>query len=318
MTKKNHRNQDDVNRAWSMIQEAQKVTLLTHYRPDGDGISACAALSRLLEKNNKTIETIYPSKPDLAYKRHGANIKINEHTQMPDLIIACDTANYDRLYYPEEFKNVRLINIDHHVSNSINGSINFINARAASTCDELFDLIEAWAPNMLDKDIAECLLMGILYDTQVFYIQSTNAQTLRRAATLMDLGANLYELENELLSHQSPTIIKLWAEVMSSINLSSDGKIVWTSIAQDQLKKHNLTLSSLAGFHNFLAQICGVDVIALFYETEDGKTKASLRSKHTDVNLLAKHFGGGGHKHAAGIMFDKKPDEATKEFLAVM
>ncbi len=295
----------DVVLAWNLIQSAGKITLLTHHKPDADGISACAALAHILQKLGKELETIYPSKPEFPLKRVAKTELIASHTQIPELLIACDTANYDRLYYPDAFRNIPLINIDHHISNSLNGKFNFLNFTASSTCEVVYRLICEWDRTLLDTYVAECLLMGILYDSQVFHTQATSPQTLRTSAELMELGANLFELKSELLSNKSPGVIALWGKILETVQLSANNKAAWVIISQDDLKKYNVGFSSLIGFSNFLWEISGVDITLVFYEMETGETKVSLRSKQSDVNELASRFGGGGHKNASGILSNR-------------
>ena len=302
-----------VTEAWEIIKETKEITLLTHFKPDGDGISACAALEYILKKQDKKIETIYPNKSEFKFKLKPKNLLINKHKQTPKLLIILDAATYQRLYYPPEFKAIPVINIDHHVSNKINGQYNFVDINTSSTCEILFDLLKKWDIKLIDKYVSECLLFGILYDSQVFYTQSTFSETLRVCAQLMDLGANLYKLKTELISNKNPKIIKLWGKIMSNIKISKNKRAAWACIKQSDLKEFKLKLSSLIGFNNFLSQISGVDITLFFYQTDSGKTKVSLRSKKTDVNKLAAKFGGGGHKNAAGILSDQPINKLIKE-----
>lgn len=303
----------EIKSAFNLIQTAKKITLLTHYQPDADGISACAALAHAFEKMGKEIEAIYPTASEIDLKRQPRNKLINSHNQIPDLIITLDTANYARLYYPEIFKDIPFINIDHHISNSIKGTINLINAKASSTCEELFLIMKQWDKNMVDQYVAECLLFGILYDSQVFHTQSTTAQTLRIAADLVDYNVDLFDLQVDLLANKSPKAIALWGKILSNVSYSADGKAAWVSITQADLKSSGLGAPAVVGLSNFMAEISNVDISMVFYETESGKTKVSLRSKKADVNALAGKFGGGGHKNASGILVDKPIDQVVKE-----
>lgn len=288
--------------AFELISRAHAITLLTHKKPDGDGIAACRALEITLTRMGKVVESVYPDEPEFTYACQPENVHVNKHIQTPDLIIALDTANASRMYMPDAFTDVPLINIDHHVSNSIQGTYNFVVPEASSACEVLYGLLLAWNID-IDADLAETILFGILYDSQIFHTQSTRSETLRIAADLMDKGAQLFKLKVELLAHKDPTIINVWKELLDRITVSDD--VVWTYVTQADLKKHNVTLSSCVGFNNFLASISQVDVTLLFYETETGETKVSLRSREYDVNTLAAKFGGGGHTHAAGILSDK-------------
>ncbi|MFH1832305.1 MAG: bifunctional oligoribonuclease/PAP phosphatase NrnA [bacterium] len=301
----------DITRAWDLITRAQKITLLTHSKPDADGVSACTALSLLLEKYGKQTETIYPDKPDMVIQYQPKHVLVGEHSFVPDLIIICDTANCERVYWPEAFNNCASINIDHHISNSINSTVNFVSEKVASTCEHVYELICAWDYDAFDRQIAQSLLLGILYDSQVFHTRATNARTLRIAADLIDFGANMIELQAQLLQNKNPKIIEFWGYLLSSIKLSPSGRAAWSIIKQCDLQARGLTAMSLVGFINFLSQISDLDISAIFYETEEGWTKVSLRSKITDVNALSQRFGGGGHKNAAGIMIKKNIDDVV-------
>lgn len=315
---KNNLSHKKFKSAWQDINKAKRITLLVHFRPDGDAISACAALSFIFEKESKIVESIYPSKPEFIFKRQPKNLLINKHNQIPDIIIALDTANYERLYFPKEFKDIPLINIDHHVSNMIKGKYNFIDTKASSTCEMIFSFINFFNPKLINKYVAECLLFGILADSQIFHTQATTPKTLEISAQLMRHGANLYKLKTELASNKDPRVIALWGKILSNIKVTKSGKVAWACLTQEDLKKYNITLQSLVGFNNFLSQIADIDVTLFFYQTESGKTKVSLRSKKTDVNKLAAQFGGGGHKNAAGILTDKPMDKIIKEITSLL
>jgi len=292
----------DLDAAWNLLKKAQKITFLTHRNPDADGVSACAALAHVMEKLGKQVEAIYPTVLETVITRQVKHVLVNQHSMIPDLVVMCDTANYDRLYYPDVFKTIPSINIDHHVSNSLQATFNFVASDISSACELAYHLLKYWAVDQIDEYVAQCLLLGILYDCQVFYIQGTNPQTLRLAADLMDLGASLYDLQQELLQNKSPEIIHFWGQLLSSVKIDNSGSFAWVAISQKDLESKGIALTSLVGFSNFLAQLSEVDITAILYETGDGKTKVSMRSKKADVNKIAGLFGGGGHKHAAGIL----------------
>jgi phosphoesterase RecJ-like protein len=303
----------DLKEAWMLIQHANHITLLTHNDPDADGISACAALSHALENIGKKIETIYPNHPEFPIERQARNVLTNQHRQKPDLIIIVDTARFERAYFPQAFASIPLINIDHHTSNNIKGLCNFVNPAAASACEELFVIMHAWNESFIDLYVAQSLLCGILYDSQVFQTSSTTDRTLAIALELIHRGANLFEIRNELLSSKNPQIIALWSKILATVTLSPSKTAAWVLIRQSDMKELGAKPPSLVGINNFLSQICNIDVTAIFYETETGEIKVSLRSKVTDVNALAQRFGGGGHKYAAGIRIGKQFDTVVNE-----
>ncbi len=308
-----------LSRIWQLITDAKCITLLTHYRPDGDGISACAAFESVLhELGKKNVETVYPTETEFTLTRHPKVRHIATHTQTPDVLVAFDTANPERLYLPEEFAGIPLINIDHHVSNRIDGVVNIVDAQASSACEVLYNLLEAYKSELITPYVAECLLFGIICDSQVFHTQNTQAATLRAGANLMDRGANLFALKTELLSNKNPQIIALWGHLLQTITLSKNGKAAWALLRQADLAPFGLELNSLVGFINFLAEISGVDATAIFVEVGPKETKVSLRSKQADVNAIAGQFGGGGHKNASGIRILEPFDEVVAKVTAAL
>ena len=304
---------NDIATVLQIIKKSKRITFLTHLRPDADGISACAALSTWSEKLGINVETIYPSKSTESMYAHPKNVHINKHSQQPDLLIACDTANYDRLYYPESFKEIPLINIDHHVSNSIKGSYNFVVSDLSSTCELVYWLLQEWDPTIIDTEVASTLLYGILYDSQSFQTSNTSKQTLVTATHLIEHGANMFELNRLLYAQKTVESLQLWGKLLQNMKQSESKQSIWLTL------NHEESENGMAGtIHNFVIQNMPVDIVALFSEVSKEETKVSLRSTKTDVNLLAQKFGGGGHKNAAGLLIKKSLKETialvTKEF----
>ena len=176
----------DISAAWNILQQARHIVLLAHYKPDGDAISSCAALDEILRSYQKKVTTIYPTEAEFTVKHQPENILINNHKEIPDVVISLDASTYNRIYYPDEFKSIPFINIDHHISNELKGTYNFVSTSTSSTCEVLYNLLSEWCPDRISKKVAECLLFGILTDTNRFLWPSTTAQTLQTASFLVD------------------------------------------------------------------------------------------------------------------------------------
>ncbi len=129
----------------------------------------------------------------------------------------------------------------------------------------------------------------------------------------MNCGANLFQLKTELVSNKSYKVLLLWGKILSNIKVSARKNAVWAIVTQQDLKDFGVNISSLIGFNNLMSQICDIDVTLFFYETEQGQTKVSIRSKITDVNEFAKQFGGGGHTNSAGILCSKPITQVVEE-----
>jgi phosphoesterase RecJ-like protein len=288
--------------AWQLITNAQKITLLAHQKPDPDALGACSALSLLFSSLGKKTEVIYPGagRDSLPYTIE--NLQENKHTFIPDLIISCDTPVRARLYFPEGFLTIPLIVIDHHHGNTLQGAVQFVDTSITSSCELVYQLITAWG-QLISPEMANQLLFGVLCDTLNFRVSGTTATALRNAAGLIDQGANIHALSQKMILHSNPEVLKLWGTLLTQVHYNTSKTALWVVCSQQLLTQYNLPDEALNGFIAMLSQTMTTDIIILFYEWQ-GKSKASLRSKKTNVNAIAKQLGGGGHIYASGITSD--------------
>ena len=288
--------------AWQLITNAQKITLLAHQKPDPDALGACSALSLLFSSLGKKTEVIYPGtgRDSLPYTIE--NLQEHRHTFIPELIISCDTPVRARLYFPEEFHTIPLIVIDHHHGNTLQGAVQFIDTSITSSCELVYQLITAWN-QPISSDMANQLLFGVLCDTLNFRVSGTTATALRNAADLIDNGANIHALSQKMILHSNPEVLKLWGTLLTRACSNASNTALWVVCSKELLAQHTLPDEALNGLIAMLSQTMTTDVIILFYEWQ-GKSKASLRSKKTNVNAIAQQMGGGGHIHASGITSD--------------
>jgi len=309
-------NMHNLEATWSMINNAKKITLLGHHKPDGDAISSTTALSIYLESMGKEIEVIYPNAINVPVKKLPKKYYINKHEQHPDLLIACDTANYARIYpFKKHFPNTPVINIDHHGSNEFYGIYNFVVKDASSCCEVLYEIMKLWNPQMISKEILEVLLYGILTDTNVLRNQATHPSTFRVVSEITKADINFYELQQEYLADKNAQEINLWGKLLKRVKDNKNKTIAWTYITQDDLE--NLQMSCIEGLVNFLNARLKTDIIILIREPAITtksviKTTLSIRTKKTNANLLAKslakHIGnttGGGHAIRAGMQSEE-------------
>ena len=285
--------------AWKLIDTAATITLLAHQKPDPDALGACGALAEILSSKGKIVEIIYPGcgRDQLPFTLE--HLQENTHTRIPDLIISCDTPTPNRLYFPAEFHAIAHISIDHHQEHTIPATYSFVDTTSTSSCELVYRLLSHWQ-QPITPSMANMLLFGILCDTLSFKVPGTTAQTLRVAADLIDHGANLTQMNAALIIHSNPAILNLWGTLMSTAHYNDSRSAVWIVCPNTLLQTYNLTEKALTGFIALIPQILTIDVVAFFYE-QNGMSKASLRSKKTNVHAVAKEFGGGGHIRAAGI-----------------
>jgi len=230
-----------------------------------------------------------------------------------DLIITVDTAELTQLRDVYEknieiFHQVPVINIDHHISNSHFGKLNFVDIMASSTTEIILPILEELASdeniNLIDEDIATLLLAGIITDTGSFQNANTTPKAFARAAQLISYGARQQEIIQHVYKTKQLSQLKLWGRVLSKIQVDEKHRIVWSAVSRQDFKDTE-SLDEQTGdiIDELMTNAPGAEVILLLKEKEDGAISASVRTTNPSVDAakIAENFGGGGHNQAAGF-----------------
>ncbi len=284
------------------LHQAEKIMIAAHTRPDGDAIGSLLGLGLALKAHGKQVQMViqggYPGK----YKFLEGCDEIREKVELPfDFSIALDCADNTRA--GEIFTNeAPSLNIDHHVTNTHFGNLNFVQPEYAATAAILADHLPKWG-FPLTPSAANALLMGIVTDTIGFRTPNVNASLLQLCAELIGEGADLANVYKRALVDQSYASAILWGTALS--RLQREGRLVWASITLDDRKNAQYSGWDDADLANFLSTIEDSDISVLFNQQKDDKVKVSWRSTGgIDVSELAVQFNGGGHPPAAGAELD--------------
>ncbi|MBI2410635.1 MAG: DHH family phosphoesterase [Candidatus Kerfeldbacteria bacterium] len=296
------------------IDRAQHVMLVMHQKPDGDTAGASLAVAHYLDIIGKPhtcfcVDTLSPTLHFLPGKEkittspehwHPANAQF-------DLLIVFDAGDlkYSGIadYVDKLSHDFTIINIDHHATNAQYGHINLVMTTASSTCEIVHELLNS--ANVLNKQIATCLMTGLITDTGGFTNLATTASAITAASKLLLKGANLRQITNHTLQNRSVNTLKLWGRALERLTQSHSG-IVTTVITQQDLEECGATETAIEGVANFLNSLddqTTAKAVMVLYERTPGIIKGSLRTTHPliDVSKLAILLGGGGHKKAAGF-----------------
>lgn len=286
-----------------LIKESSNIAILSHIMPDGDNIGSCLALYNALVKLGKNVIVALDDDVPEVYRflKNSDQIVKPENDYNLDLVIALDCGDAGRLGKSAKYlENNKIINIDHHISNSNFGHYNIVDVNASATAELVYDLINKLKINM-DKDICECIYTGIVTDTGLFQYSNTTSETHRIVADLISNGVEPAKVYKDVYQNNSLSKIKLLGEALSSIELHYSNKIALIILKKELFEQIGAKDEDADGIINYARDIKGVEVALLFRETEDGKIKIGFRSKDfMNVNEIAQMFGGGGHKRAAG------------------
>ena len=291
--------------------------------PDGDCIGSQLALASVLKRMGKEA-VLCSSGP---FKRTEIKNYENHFTASPevkpgDRAFILDCASFDRIGNLEAiFMNLPCAVIDHHESGSISessGSLNFLylDKKAPSTTYLVFQLIEAlgFTPT---REEAEFLFFGLCTDTGFFrHADSKSKHTFNMAADLIHYGANPKNTFADIHGGKSLDSRKLLAHVLLRAEPHFEGKLIlsWENIEEtEQYGREGRDSDSL---YQLLQSVEGVEAIVIIRQEKPEYCTVGFRSRDSvDVGIIARHFGGGGHKNAAGLKIDGKIDQIKTEIL---
>lgn len=299
-----------MDRINSVITGAKKIAIAGHIRPDGDCIGSCTALSLYLLQN---LEKFKIDQVDVYLEPFGNEFDILPHTkeikhsyeqdERYDIFISLDCGSLDRLGNARKYFDtaIKTVNIDHHISNLKFADVNHIIPDASSTCEVLFSIMEE---ELIDREIAEALYVGIIHDTGVFKHTNTSEYTMQVAGKLISKGINFSMLIDESFYAKTYMQNQILGRCLMESILVLDGKVVIATINHKMLDFYGASSGDLDGIIDQLRVTKGTEVAVFIYETQFHEFKVSLRSNgEVNVNKIAVYFGGGGHIKASGCTF---------------
>lgn len=305
-----------------LLKTGDNYIIGCHLHPDGDAIGSLLALGLALETAGKKMEMVVPGGVPAMFRFIGGTEKIIEApTFSPEVIISVDCAEKSRLLLPPEtfVAGVPVVNIDHHVSNSMFGDFNYVQPEAAATGEIIYYILTAGG-FALDTRAAEALYTAVATDTGFFRFSNTNDRVLSLVAGLVKTynlsPGHIAEQVHEEKSYDS---LRLLGEVLSTLRIAKNKKIAWMVLEHELLTKHSVPLEETENFVNHAISIQGVEVGLFFKEVNPGEIKVSWRSRiAVDVSRLAARFGGGGHARAAGCTINAPLSQAVAEVFSVL
>ena len=285
------------------IKSLKSALIFCHQRPDGDTLSCAFALKKAFLSLGKTADVVCSDPVPEKYFATGLfETVLSDADGGYDGYIAVDCAASDMLGKNETFflKQKNTFVIDHHATNTRFGKTNYVDCRSACAVN-IYNLLKELGV-MINAEIAETLLLGIVTDTGNFEHSNTDPDTLRLAAELMEQGADLNRINLYMFKSQSKARAKLYLKVMSEMRFYHNDRFAVIYTSKKDLDDLSLSRAETEGFVDFPMSIGSVEVCAALIDAGKNGYKVSLRSKHIDVSAIAKTFGGGGHKNASGCM----------------
>ncbi|MEA1928547.1 MAG: bifunctional oligoribonuclease/PAP phosphatase NrnA [Candidatus Auribacterota bacterium] len=310
-----------------LLRRYDSFLITSHLRPDGDAVGSMLALSGILRQMGKKIilQNESPIQDNIAFLPGAELIRPYEKLPFsPRAAIIVDAPSPARTgLVGRHLAGIdKVINIDHHISNSGYGDACWVEADSSSAGEMIYHLIPALGAE-LTRDIALCIYVAILTDMGKFQYMVTpqsGARVLALAGQLVATGLVPYEIYKKVYNIYSIAPLKLLGEALSTLEFRAEGQIAFMKVSRAMLDRAGGGFDITENLISYPRDIVSTRVALLFTELEDG-IKVSFRSKEPaiiDVNEIASRFGGGGHPAAAGAELEGSLDEAASRVIGVV
>ena len=304
--------------AAEFLLENDRYVILTHRKPDGDTLGSAAALCLGLRTLGKTAHILENPETGarLAFLTEGLT---RENAAETDTVIAVDVAAPGML--PKcfaAFAERTQLRIDHHGSSTPFADKELVDSASASCAELIWDVLQEMGVR-LNREIANALYVGISTDTGCFRYANTTAHTFRAAAACAEAGADIFRLNQLLFETNSLAKLRMHAWIAENLRLFDDGKKAIVAIPRAVEDLLGVTEDDMDNISSFPRTVEGVCMAATLRQTKDGITKISLRAvPGYDAAAVCAHFGGGGHKGAAGASTTASLEETARQLEEIM
>ncbi len=317
---------------WAEIEKAQNILLHCHFNPDQDSIGSALATMQTLESMGKKV-TVIKGDSDLPsftkYLPGGEKIVLKNYFEINladfDLFISQDSANLERISRVGEIvfpSHLKVVNIDHHSSNTNFGHINLVIPTKPATAQILSELFTEWGVE-ISSGVAGCLMVGLHADTGGFRHRGTTEETFIVAASLVKSCPDFDVILKNVYGSGTIGKLKFMGLMMSRVELLFGGKVAITYLGNEELRSLNVENVEIkqTGLSGMMLELEGVQMSFLLVEYDPNYTGVSARSRdgvNYDVSKFLSEFGGGGHKVAAGAHIEKPAAEAKADLIAAL
>ncbi|MBL7158234.1 MAG: bifunctional oligoribonuclease/PAP phosphatase NrnA [Candidatus Omnitrophica bacterium] len=312
----------EMKKVITAIKKHKSFLVTSHINLEGDALGSQLAMAGLLKGLNK--ECIIYDNDKVPWRflflpRVGlVRNKIHDLEHI-DAAIVLDCPNIKRTgKVKNTLKKMKyIINIDHHVSNEKFGNINWVDPGSSSAGEMVYRLFkESRTP--ITREVALALYISILTDTGSFNYSNTSRVTHEIVSDLLGYGIEPQSVSHSIYENKSIGELRLLGRALENLNVTDDKRVAYLVVRKKDFRVTRTKPSACEGFVNFARSLKGVEVSAFFREELKGKSRFNVSFRSTgsvSVNKIAAHFGGGGHKNAAGCVISGRFRDVEKKVL---
>ncbi|HLX26062.1 MAG TPA: bifunctional oligoribonuclease/PAP phosphatase NrnA [Candidatus Cybelea sp.] len=296
------------------LRRRNAFVMVSHVKPDGDTLGAGLALGIALRRLGKRVAYFQQDAVprNLRFLPESEHVARSLPADLPadTLYVFCDMSDWRRAgeHLPEVARE-NMLDIDHHLGNSLFGKLNFVLEHECSTGTVVMHLLRELGVT-IDGPIATCILTTIMTDTGGFMHSNTTPEALELSAELMRQGADKEEITEQIFLRKRVAATKLLGRIIDAAKFEHDGRYCYSYVDDAMLEATGADGEDTEDVVNTLLGQEGVDVAALFKAIE-GEIRVSLRSGgRINVQAAAQRLGGGGHFRASGLTYHGTLQEA--------
>ena len=313
----------DAPGAAAVLATARSVVILCHVQPDADTVGAALALGLVLNRAGVAVQVGLSAADTLPESLRGLPgcellVAPGDLRNDADLVVTVDTPSLNRLgEHAGLLAGAEVLVIDHHKSNTLYGSLNFVEPQSDSTTMLVADLLDAWGKD-IDTAVAQCLYAGLSIDTGSF--RWASAPALRLAARLVDAGVDNATMSR--LLHDThpfdwlPLLSRVLATAVLMPRAAAGAGLVYVVVEHDDWAAHRS--EEVESIVDVVRTTHEAEVAAVFKEVRPQQWSVSMRAKTFDLATVAIGFGGGGHTLAAGYSAAGPVDAVVADLVAAL
>src|SRR5581483_10577590 len=219
-----------------LIENKSQFLITSHKRPDGDSLGSSLALYWVLRSLNKDVTVFMRDAVPHAYsKLPGADDVVTgpELLKEYDAVFVIECSDIDRpglIGLEKQF----VVNIDHHSTTALFGSINWIDSTASAVGEMIYNLSKALGVSVT-KEIAQCVYAAVLTDTGSFHYSNTTERTFKVASELVKKGVEPAQVSQDIFYSNRYSKIKLLGLALSTLQRDETGRIAWIALTQEAM-----------------------------------------------------------------------------------
>ena len=296
-----------------LVDAASHIAVVAHERPDADSLGSASAFYSLMLQMHKKVSFVCKSEIERRFFVIPWTDRIKHNFGGEDLIIVCDSASLERVGLECE---ARIVNVDHHATNTLYGDLNVVQSDAVATAQVVHTLFKEMDVKINAK-MATALYAGLLEDSDGFSSSRIDGTTFALAKELIELGAKHNDVVKYLQKYSTLSHLRLLGAMLLEMQLLRDATIALFVMEYAMLERYGARYEDAEEALERALELPTVELSLLVLQKKEGDIKISLRSEKIDCAAIAVKFGGGGHKERAGceLSSDVSLREAAERIL---